>query len=93
MEALLTYFRTVDDLVVILVISDNYEQTNFSYSSWRFPLYGVISDRECHDGLVNECERQQCENRELHDRVVGFRFDWFQRLFVQSLEDVEALLQ
>ena len=69
------------------------EQTNSSYSSWSFPLYCVIPDRECHDGPTNELERQQCENRELHDRVFGFKLDRFQRLFVGTLEDVEALLQ
>jgi hypothetical protein len=66
------------------------EHTNSSYSSWSFPLYCVISNRECYDGLANERERQECEI-ELHDRVVGFKFDGFQRFFVETLEDVETL--
>jgi hypothetical protein len=53
----------------------------------------VISDRECYDRPKYELERQQRENGELHDRVLGFKFDWFQKLFVGTLEDVEAPLQ
>jgi hypothetical protein len=69
------------------------EQTNSNYSSWSFPLHCMISNREYHDGLTKEHERQECEKIEPHDRVVGFKFDWFQRLFAETLEDLEALLQ
>ena len=42
----------------------------------------MISNRECHDGLGNERERQEYEKRELHDRVVGYKFGGFQRLLL-----------